>query len=172
MIDLNNIRGVIFDLDGTLVESQLDFAAIKAQIDCPPDHDILSFVASLELKHRKAAERVILEHEIADAESAIWLSGAQAFVESLYQDKIPMAIVTRNCQRATRIKVDNNQIPIELVLTREDAAPKPDPEALLKVATLWDIDARELLYVGDYIYDEQAASNAGMQFCYSPFGVI
>ena len=31
----NNIRGVIFDLDGTLVSSELDFSLIKAQVGCP-----------------------------------------------------------------------------------------------------------------------------------------
>lgn len=36
------IKGVIFDLDGTLVSSELNFSLIKAQVGCPADQDLLS----------------------------------------------------------------------------------------------------------------------------------
>lgn len=171
MIEISGIRGVIFDLDGTLVESNLDFAAIKAELKCAPSQDVLDYVETLPCsKQRAEAHRVILAHELADAHNAEWLSGAQTFVEQLHQTGMPMAIVTRNCHAASSIKIQNNAIPIDFILTREDAAPKPDPEALLIVAKDWRLEPAELLYVGDYIYDEQAAKNAGMQFCYSPFG--
>jgi len=50
------------------------------------------------------------------------------------------------------------------VLTREDAPAKPDPTALLMVANTWQLRPEDCLYVGDFIYDQQAAENAGMRW--------
>jgi len=88
----------------------------------------------------------------------------KAMVEKVQAHKLPMAIVTRNCRQATAIKVANNGIPIDYVLTREDAPAKPDPTALLMVANTWQLQPEDCLYVGDFIYDQQAAENAGMKW--------
>ncbi|MGB2427452.1 MAG: HAD family hydrolase [Alteromonas sp.] len=171
MIDIRSAQGVIFDLDGTLVESNLDFAEIRRAIGCPTGVDVLKYIAELPSLHTQSqAHQVVLQHELDDAQDAAWLSGAKDFVEKLHAQDVPMAIVTRNCQAATQIKMENNSIPIDIVLTREDAPAKPDPTALLMIAQRWQIPCEQLLYVGDYIYDEQAAANANMQFRYSPFG--
>lgn len=171
MIEINNARGVIFDLDGTLVSSTLDFALIRQQIGCPENTDLLSFIDAMPVEsERDQAARIVLQHELDDARNAMWLSGAREFVSRLAQQQLPMAIVTRNCIQATAIKLQNNQVPIDLVITREDAPAKPQPDALLMVAQEWQLPPEQLLYVGDYVYDELAAQNAGMPFQYSPFG--
>ena len=171
MIEINNARGVIFDLDGTLVSSTLDFALIRQQIGCPENTDLLSFIDAMPIEsERDQAAQIVLQHELDDARNATWLSGAREFVSRLVQQQLPMAIVTRNCIQATAIKLHNNQVPIDLVITREDAPAKPQPDALLMVAQEWQLPPEQLLYVGDYVYDELAAQNAGMPFQYSPFG--
>ena len=157
-------RAFIFDLDGTLVESDLNFAAIRDAIGCPEEQDILTYIDDLEHEsQRYHAEQVVLEHEIQDAYCAKWIEGAQRFVMELYQQEVPMAIVTRNCRAATSVKVNNNNIPIKTIVTREDAPAKPDPTALLMIAQEWGMTPADIAYVGDYIYDIQAANNAGMQ---------
>lgn len=170
MISLDGIKGVIFDLDGTLVDCQLDFAQIKKEVGCPANIDLLAYVDSLNESERSHANDVILQHELDDARQSQWLSGAQSFVEEVKRRGLPMAIVTRNCREATATKVAANAIPIETIITREDAPAKPDPTALNMLAQKWQIENSALLYVGDYIYDEQAAKNANMQFSYAPFG--
>ena len=40
-IDVSGIKGVVFDLDGTLVDSRLDFDAIRAELDFPQGRPIL-----------------------------------------------------------------------------------------------------------------------------------
>lgn len=171
MIDTSKARGVIFDLDGTLVSSTLDFSTIRQEIGCPENVDLLSFIDSMELEaSRNEAAQIVLRHELEDAYESSWLLGAKEFVFELAAANMPMAIVTRNCSQASAIKIKNNQVPIELVLTREDAPAKPKPDALILVAEQWQISPSDLLYVGDYIYDELAAENAGMPFSYSPFG--
>tara|TARA_A200000113_G_scaffold152289_1_gene137212 strand:+ start:538 stop:1074 length:537 start_codon:yes stop_codon:yes gene_type:complete len=164
-LNLSGIKGVIFDLDGTLVESSLNFTQIRIDVGCPQHEDILTFVDALSCATTKAnAHRTILQHELDDAQNAQWLPIGKAMVEKVQACNLPMAIVTRNCRQATAIKLANNNIPIDYVLTREDAPAKPDPTALLMVANTWQLQPEDCLYVGDFIYDQQAAENAGMKW--------
>lgn len=164
------IHGVIFDLDGTLVSSELDFSLIKAQIGCPDNEDLLDFIAQLPSPYmREEAMNIVHQHELLDAQHATLLPGVSEAIALLNERNIPMAIVTRNFDKAAALKLKNNPLPISTVLTRSDAPAKPDPSALNAIATLWNISADNLLYVGDYIYDIQAAHNANMRAClYAP----
>lgn len=164
MFEFSKVQGIIFDLDDTLVKTSLDFCALKKRIDCPQTDDILAYVNRIDCpSERRFANHIIKEYEIQDAKQSTWVLGAHAFVKQALYLQIPLAIVTRNCREATKIKLHDNQIPIDLVLTREDAAAKPDPEALLIIATQWRIDPKQIAYIGDYIYDVEAAHNANMQ---------
>ena len=54
---------------------------------------------------------------------------------------------------------------IDTVFGMEDVSKvKPDPEGLLKLLDLWEMDKSEALYVGDTVIDGLAAKNAGMDF--------
>ncbi len=160
-----SVFGVIFDLDGTLVHSSLDFQALKDAVNCPPGIDLLAHVDDQPSSQRNAYLSVIEDHEMQDAKEAGWICGAEAFVQRLQAQGLPMAIVTRNFSKAAQLKISNNRIPIDLVITREDAPAKPDPTALLEIAEQWQLEPQHLIYVGDYLYDVQAAANAGMRSC-------
>ncbi|GAB5381115.1 MAG: HAD-IA family hydrolase [Aliiglaciecola sp.] len=163
------IKGVIFDLDGTLMHSSLDFTFLRNQTGCPENRDILDYVSGLSPRHKDHAKQIIIDHELEDARSSSWIDGAKEFVEVLATKGIPMAIVTRNCRQAAQLKLACEQSLIDILLTREDAPPKPDPTALLHIAKVWELDVKELIYVGDYLYDVQAANKAGMRsFLYAP----
>jgi HAD superfamily hydrolase (TIGR01509 family) len=160
------IKGVIFDLDGTLVSSALNFSLIKAQIGCPCEQDLLDYIAQLPaLSLRDQAMAIVHQHELHDAQQATMLPGVNEAVTALKAKNIPMAIVTRNCSQAAAIKLQQNSLPIEVVLTRSDAPAKPNPSALNTIATLWNISPSNLIYVGDFLYDIQAAHNANMRAC-------
>lgn len=170
---MNHIRGIIFDLDGTLVTSSLDFLAIKAEIGCPLDQDALVYISQLPSESQQAeAMNIIHYHEMLDAESCDWIPGAQGFVRACAERQLPMAIVTRNSQRSSMVKIAKNNIPIELLLTRENAKPKPDPSALLDISTKFQLPVTELVMVGDYKYDLQAGRNAAMTSCLVNFDVL
>lgn len=164
------VAGVIFDLDGTLMSSELDFTLIKAQISCPAELDLLSFIAQLPSPYmREEAMNIVHQHELMDAQHATLLPGVAQAIARLKEQAIPMAIVTRNYDRAAALKLKNNPLPIQTVLTRSDAPAKPDPSALNAIATLWEMEQQYVLYVGDYLYDIQAAHNANMRAClYAP----
>jgi HAD superfamily hydrolase (TIGR01509 family) len=162
---MKHIRGVIFDLDGTLVTSSLDFMAIKQEIGCPTGEDVLSFLQSLPEKQQNAALEVIHRHELLDAQGSDWMPGARAFVDKCAADAIPMAIVTRNSLQSSRVKIERNAIPIDRLITRENSKPKPDPSALLHIASNFGLPTHAILMVGDYRYDLEAGRNANMPSC-------
>ena len=156
----HKLLGVIFDLDDTLVSSALNFDQIRKSIGCASDVDLLDFVAALPTEQQILANKQLLSYEINDAKNAKKMPGTEQLLALLSELSIPCAIVTRNCRQAAAIKVNNNNIDISIVLTREDYKAKPAPDALLHIATLWQLAPENLLYVGDYLYDLQAAKNA------------
>ena len=163
---MQGIAGIVFDLDGTLVSSKLDFLAIKAEIGCPPDADALAFIDAMpSVADRAAAMRVIQHHEAQDAIDCTWLAGAEEFVKRCALQQVPMAIMTRNSRVAAAAKIQQNNIPIDLVVSREDAPAKPNPLGLLRIAQQLKVQPNQLLVVGDYKYDLQVAKNAKAQAC-------
>lgn len=163
---INQLDGIIFDLDGTLVDASLDFALMREQVGCPEGVDMLKFIDTKpDPDERRRCHALVIEHEMRDAKQSQWLPGAKSLVTKLHNLSRPQAIVTRNCHQASQIKICNNDIPIQTVLSRENYPPKPAPDALLAIAEQWCIDPGRLMYVGDFLYDVQAGNNAGMLSC-------
>ncbi|TWX69978.1 HAD family hydrolase [Colwellia sp. C1TZA3] len=159
------LLGVIFDLDNTLVSSSLNFEEIRACLGCAKDIDLLDFVDALPTEQQAHANKLLVEFEVNDALNAKNLLGTEQLIALLSELDIPCAIVTRNCRQAALIKMKNNNIAITMLLTRADHKAKPAPDALLHLAQLWQAPAENLLYVGDYLYDLQAAQNANTMSC-------
>lgn len=163
---LADIRGVIFDLDGTLVDSRLDFSRIRRQLDCPDGVGVLEHVEALHGDDRAQALEAVLAFEREGAEAATWMPGAQEYLAWLCDQSQPVAILTRNAREVAALTVERLAIPVPLVLAREDCAPKPAPDGLLQIAASWQLPPQACVYIGDFIYDLQAARNAGMVACY------
>lgn len=165
-MNLAHINAIAFDLDGTLVDSKLDFAAICDDIGWPRGTPLLEKLAILgQTAEAERASNIIRQHELAGARAASWMPGAEACLQHLHKHKYPLAILTRNMREATTLMLERLQIPISLVLTREDCAAKPDPEGLLLIAKQLAVPCQQMLYVGDYIFDLQVAANAGAASC-------
>lgn len=159
------LSGVIFDLDNTLVTSTLNFDDIRMVLRCPKNIDLLDFVDALPESQQIQANKLLVEFEINDALNTNKLLGTEQLLTLLSRLDIPCAIVTRNCREAALIKIKNNNINIDQIFTRADHKAKPAPDALLHIATLWNMPVENLLYVGDYLYDLQAAENANTMSC-------
>lgn len=164
------LSGVIFDLDNTLVSSSLNFDSIKAELGCASDIDLLDFVEALPENQKIDANKLLVEYETIDALNAKKLVGTDELLALLSERDIPCAIVTRNCYQAALLKIQQNNINIPTLLTREDHKAKPAPDALLNIADSWAKPPENLLYVGDYLYDLQAAQNANTMSCLVTYG--
>ncbi|MCG8671066.1 MAG: HAD-IA family hydrolase [Pseudomonadales bacterium] len=168
MNEAKSIKAFIFDLDGTLVTSDIDFAELQNEIGCDVGGDVLRYAASQKDEYESARIMSVIEKfELNDAEQSQLIDGALRFVSRLQNTGFPLAVVTRNFRAAASRKIARAQLPIptEWLVTREDAPPKPAPDALLMLATKWQLLPHEVAYVGDYHFDVDAALNASMVSC-------
>jgi HAD superfamily hydrolase (TIGR01549 family) len=158
------VRGVIFDLDGTLIDSGLDFDQMRRDMQFGPGELVLETLESLPEGERKERCRAILrEHEHRGATSATLIPGACELVAELNHRRIPQAILTRNSREMTDLALRRLQLAFNQILTREDAPPKPDPAGLITICRTWNVDVTEVIFVGDFQFDLLAGRRAGIR---------
>lgn len=166
-----NIKAVVFDLDGTLVDSRLDFKELRRRLGWSEHSLILEHLATLTCAvEKRQAEQIIIDFELEGARNASWMPNADVLLQQLKRQNMPMAILTRNMRQATELCMQALNIPIDLVLTRDDAPAKPQPEGLWLIAEQLGVAPNEILYVGDYLFDIQTARNAGAYCCLYRYG--
>lgn len=158
------IRGVVYDLDGTLVDSGLDFPAIRREMALPEGVPILVVLAEIPPGERlDDCLRVLDRHECEAAERATLMPGAAELVAKLSARDIPQGIFTRNSRRCSTRMLERVGLRFRWVLCREDGPPKPHPAGLLKLCEIWRVDPADVLFVGDYLHDINAGRAAGVR---------
>ncbi len=162
------VQGVLFDFDGTLTRPfAINFQAIKAAIECPPDQTILEFIAALPDKNRQRQCQATLHGmEMEAAGLSRPHEGAEELMAFLKTLGLPVGILTRNSAAAVERALDNfdrtGMNDFDLIITRDDpVSPKPSPEGVLQAAGRFKIEPHELLLVGDFHFDIQAGQRAG-----------
>lgn len=156
------IHSIVFDMDGTLVDSKLDFDLMREEIGIPAGQPILEYVeASSDQQFIKHAFRVIHEHESRGAREAEILRDAMEFLSYLKSRNIPTAILTRNSKEITKITLDKFALKFNQVITRDCAPAKPKPDALIALAKDFKLQLENILYIGDHDFDLETARNAG-----------
>ncbi len=153
------LKCVIFDLDNTLVDSDLDFAAIKAEIGS--DEPILEYRATRNEKEQRRIDEILSRHEERAAESCSLCAGAEELLALLSKKGVRTALVTRNSRISAETVMRRHSMQFDCVLTREDSAPKPSPEPILLICRKLGIAPEEALMVGDFLYDIQCGQAAG-----------
>lgn len=162
---LRHLSHWVFDLDGTLTLAVHDFAAIRRHLDIPEQADILHHLAELPVTEREAKHAWLFEHERELAVAARPASGAVALVRHLHASGCRLGILTRNARdlallTLAAIGLKDCFEPIA-VLGRDEAAPKPDPGGLLRLAEHWRVTPASLVMVGDHRYDLECGRAAG-----------
>ncbi|KGY13226.1 phosphatase [Vibrio tubiashii] len=165
-LNISKIKAIVFDLDNTLVSSDMDFHWLREQVGCPSDKDLLVYVKELACERTtEKANALILQHELDDAQASQPMPGCHSLLDFIHANQLQTAIITRNCVQASKQKVSHNKLRVPRIITREHFPPKPAPDALVSLANEWRLQRDQVLYVGDYLYDLEAAFNANMPSC-------
>lgn len=162
------IRGLIFDLDGTLVHSGLDFDLMRRQMGLPEKQPILEALDLLEEPRRSECWAILDRHEREGAERATLMPGVAELVQTLAARGIRRAVFTRNGRQAALRTLQRLGLSFDHVVAREDAPAKPDPTGIWKVCAAWGLRPDEVAMVGDYLFDIEAGRRAGAHtVCYA-----
>ena len=156
----------IFDLDGTLTIAVHDFNSIKEALGVPAEADILSHLDSLSAEESARRHKELDDIERVLSEQAVAASGARELLSLLIQDNCKIGILTRNTHEVARLTLEYAGLgeyftESEFIIGRHDAAPKPDPEGALQLASLWGAAPGEIVVTGDYLYDLLCGKNLG-----------
>lgn len=162
---LRHLSHWVFDLDGTLTLAVHDFAAIRRHLGIPEQADILHHLAELPATEREAKHAWLFEHERELAVAARPAPGAVALIRRLHEDGRQLGILTRNARdlallTLAAIGLEDCFAPAA-VLGRDEAAPKPDPGGLLRLAELWQVAPHSLVMIGDHRYDLECGRAVG-----------
>jgi HAD superfamily hydrolase (TIGR01509 family) len=159
---MKSVKVMGFDLDGTLVRMKLDFKTIRKELGIPPG-DTLQYISSLTREKGLALMRQLEEREKKAAMEAEIAQGARELINECRERGIKVVVITRNSQESAALTLEILDLEVDMILSREEASPKPSPEALNIVLNHYGIKPHEMAYVGDYIYDVQAGNSAGVK---------
>ncbi len=180
-------RGVVFDLDGTLLDTIGDLArsmnAVLVRFGYP-EHDVETYKTfvgdglemlvrrSMPETHRedialrnRCIEAMRDEYRLRQTETTKPYEGIPELLDGLTARRLPLAVLSNKPDYPTRELVAK-LLPrwrFEPVLGESPAIPrKPDPTGALAIARSLQIPPRELLYLGDTDIDMRTATAAGM----------
>ena len=155
------IRGVIFDLDGTLVDSGLDFDLMRREMGLSSGLPLLEALEKLPPATAVACWAILAQHEYQGSQRATLFPGVREFLSALDERGVMRAVVTRNSRDLTLATLARLELEFNPIICREDAPAKPDPRAIWKVCETWGLAPRECVMIGDYRFDIEAGRRAG-----------
>lgn len=160
-------KAVLFDFDGTLSKpGSLDFRVIKKELGCPPESPVLEWILEQPEAERLRAMERLHTFESEGAERSRPNAGAEQIIKDLRAGGLKVGLITRNSLSSVARALDNFEglsiRHMDVLVTRDDPlAPKPSPEGILHAARKLGVEPRELVVVGDFIFDVEAGSRAG-----------
>ena len=190
-----DFKALLFDLDGTLLDTAPDFiTAINAQLKRHGHNPLIGDVVRTSVTHGSIGiienvynikqdhpEFELLKEEFLElylskiSEKTGLFDGLRQVLDSCEERNIPWGIVTNKPLRYT------TPLMADLGLERQSATticpdhvanPKPDPEALILACSQIKIAPSDCIYIGDHIRDIQAGKSAGMRTIAAGWGYI
>ena len=161
---MGSFKAVIFDLDGVIVKSGLDFKLIRKEIfGSELDEPVLEQIEQLkDPEEKKRAIRILENHETKAAFTSELNFGIRALLRLLSRKNIKRAIVTRNSRKSVDIILDRFKLDFDAIITRKEAPPKPAKEPVLLACEKMGLQPEEVILIGDYEFDMLAGKRAGV----------
>jgi phosphoglycolate phosphatase len=189
------VRAVLFDLDGTLVDSAPDLAGAANRLRA--DHGLpplplqalrpmvgggargmvgVAFGVGPDDERFPALRDAFLAHYARGLLAQTRpFEGIEELLQALEADILPWGIVTNKAERFTRPIVDGLGLAARaavVICGDTTAHAKPHPEPLLEAARRIGIAPAEIAYVGDDHRDALAARAAGMPMLAAAWGYL
>jgi N-acetyl-D-muramate 6-phosphate phosphatase len=188
-----NLKAVLFDLDGTLLDTAPDFKtalnlllAEEGKSPLPEDEvkvmvshgsaDLIANAFHMESTHpdfeplRARLLAFYLEHL---SENTRYFEGLQPSLEYIKMQGLGYGIVTNKPSLYAEKILTDLQIEVDcLVCPDHVAKPKPDPEGLLLACEKIGCSAEQAIYVGDHVRDVDAAKAINMPTVAVAWGYI
>lgn len=185
---------VLFDLDGTLIDTaddlsaclnillaeegmnSLPYSTIRKQVSNGANAMIrLGFGQLNDERAQQLRQRLLVHYENNIAHHSRWFDGLEQITTELKQAGIPWGIVTNKPRLYTDLLLNAMKIDrhVDVVVCPDDLnISKPDPRPLLHACEQVSADALQTIYVGDHIRDIQAGKAAGMKTVAAAYGYI
>jgi HAD superfamily hydrolase (TIGR01509 family) len=157
-------RCVLFDMDGTLYDSGIDFLAIRDRLELPQDgRPILEQLREASPDVHARGIELLHAAEAEGAANGQLIPGTRELLSWLQERNILCALVTNNSRRSVDVILAAHPLSFDLILTRDDAATKPSPDLFLLALDRLDCRPSEAAAVGDTHLDALAAHRAGIR---------
>lgn len=194
-VAFKNIQAVLFDLDGTLIDSAPDLgaAADKMRTDrglpsLPLENyrhmagagarGMLGIAFGITPEHddfQNLRDEFFLNYERCLLERTAIFEGVQSLIEGLVVANLPWGVVTNKSARFTNPLTQGMPLfSSALAVISGDTTPysKPHPAPLLEAARRLGVDPKHCVYVGDDERDIVAGHAAGMRTVAATYGYL
>ncbi len=163
---------LILDMDGTLIESTLEFDTIRAALGIEPGAGTLEAIERMDPARREGAMARLLEFELASVRAARLHDGAGELIADARRAGIATALLTRNAAEAMALVLARfPQLEFDVAWSREQGPIKPEPDGIVRACQRMGVEPARSVCVGDFRYDLVAANAAGaVSVRYAPRG--
>ncbi|CAI9117994.1 OLC1v1019495C1 [Oldenlandia corymbosa var. corymbosa] len=169
------LRGVVFDMDGTLTVPVIDFPAMYRAVlgedeyvsirkQSPSGIDILHHIESWSPDRQRKAYQIIADYEKQGLDRLQIMPGASELCGFLDARSIRRGLITRNVKDAVDLFHLRFGITFAPALSREFRPYKPDPAPLLHICSTWNIQPNEVMMIGDSLKDDVACGKRAGAF--------
>lgn len=179
---LSGIRIALFDLDGTLVRTFIDFPGMRQAMRelsatygtsavTDGEDDTLTIVQKmvealgegLGEEARRVAFAELERREVIGCAFPEPIIGAEQILRTLRERGIRVGIITRNCRRISQELLERLDLEYDILVAREDVTEfKPHPAPLLHACWALESTPDQGIMVGDLWADIAAGRAAGM----------